>query len=266
MAPGLLCRDCRKRPESLLRERRRRRLRPGEKPRLCKLRMKPNGYTLHLDPLRVIIATGFRRPTSNTKTGPMIQTWILRRDVTPLTAVATGADRAVCGNCPLRGHKGKDRSCYVVVAQAPNSVYKAFLRGNYPALPSYDLFNDRAVRFGAYGDPAHLPLPIIREIATRAKSFTGYTHKWANSSLAGYREFLMASVESLPGAKAAQSAGWRTFRVIRHHSELAKQELVCVNATRGIQCADCGLCSGNQTKAKSIAIPAHGPGALYFKG
>jgi hypothetical protein len=50
----------------------------------------------------VAIATGLARSSSNEKTGPMVQTWILRQDQAPHVAQRTGADESVCGNCPLR--------------------------------------------------------------------------------------------------------------------------------------------------------------------
>lgn len=48
----------------------------------------------------VLIATGYARPSKNTKTGALLQTWILRQDVAPHDAVASGADASVCGDCP----------------------------------------------------------------------------------------------------------------------------------------------------------------------
>ena len=38
----------------------------------------------------------------NRKTGPMVQTYIVRRDMAPVMAMMSGADRSVCGDCPLR--------------------------------------------------------------------------------------------------------------------------------------------------------------------
>ena len=38
----------------------------------------------------------------NRKTGPMIQTYILRQDMAPIVAVMSGMDRSICGDCPLR--------------------------------------------------------------------------------------------------------------------------------------------------------------------
>ena len=43
--------------------------------------------------------------TGNRKTGKgMVQTWILRSDIDPISASRTGEDSSICGDCP---HKGK---------------------------------------------------------------------------------------------------------------------------------------------------------------
>ena len=69
------------------------------------------GYSL-LDnqPIVVIATTG----SKNSKTGDMVQTWILRDDIAPNQAVKTGEDYSVCGDCKHRG-----QSCYVKTFQAP---------------------------------------------------------------------------------------------------------------------------------------------------
>lgn len=229
-------------------------------------RPKPNGYVLHADNVRVVIATGFRRQTKNRKTGPMLQIWILRKDQDPVTANRSGADRVICGNCPLRGRKGEGRACYVVLAHDPLSVFKAFKRGSYPPLPSYSLFKGASVRFGAYGDPVHIPLPIVTQIIAQAASHTGYTHQWANPSLAGYQLFFMASADSPEQAKQAQALNWRTYRAqVNGTTPLMPlpSEIICPHYSRGTQCVDCGLCSGSGT-AKSILSPAHGNGAKFY--
>ena len=48
----------------------------------------------------VVIATYSNR---NTKTGHVVQTYILRADINPLEASKTGADVSICGNCPCCG-------------------------------------------------------------------------------------------------------------------------------------------------------------------
>src|SRR5262245_42542214 len=172
-------------------------------------RKKPNGYVLHEDNQRVIIGTGFARKTSNRKTGNMIQIWVLVKNVNPLTAVKTGKDSAICGDCPARGS-----FCYVEIGRAPMQIWNAWKRGNYPTIPTFELFRGRLARFGAYGDPAFVPFGIIRTIAETADGFTGYTHQWRNPLFAAYRQFVMASVETQQGYELATSLGWRTFRVM----------------------------------------------------
>src|SRR5262245_15632024 len=211
------------------------------------------GYILHEDAQRVVIANGFIRPSENIKTGPMIQVWILARGQKPTEAKKSGLDWVVCGDCALRN------ACYVNLGQGPNATYDAYLRGNYPALTDYSVFAGRQVRFGAYGDPTHIPLRIIRKIARQAAGWTGYTHQWKNTRKSAYSAFLMASVESVAGMQAAQAAGWRTFRVTPVGQLSAiPGEVVCVNTTTGKTCAECGLCNGTTTRAKSIVIEAHG--------
>src|SRR5690606_5702489 len=119
----------------------------------------------------------------------------LRLDQHPTEALRTGADRAICGACPLRGVNGSARACYVSVAQAPSAVWRALQRGDYPALPGVHVFRHQLVRYGAYGDPAAVPLRIWEAIAERAAGFTGYTHQWRTAD-PRYSRYLMASADS----------------------------------------------------------------------
>src|SRR5204863_4664265 len=109
----------------------------------------------------VAIVTGLRRRSANTKTGNELQTWILRSDVDPLTAIQTGEDYSICGDCALRGIQGVGRECYVTIVQAPNAVYKAFKRRRYGKL-DLSRVAGRIVRIGSYGDPAAVPADIWR--------------------------------------------------------------------------------------------------------
>jgi len=74
----------------------------------------------------VVIATA---GSNNVKTGPMIQTWILRADLDPVEAKHAGADSSVCGQCPHRHFLGG--SCYVQPYQAPRSIWYSWWKGNY---------------------------------------------------------------------------------------------------------------------------------------
>jgi hypothetical protein len=115
--------------------------------------------------------------SKNTKTGPIVQTWIIRSDIHPSEAINTGEDKSVCGSCPLRGlikdasektdkktistpTVNKGRSCYVLVQQAPAAIYKAFKDGKYPVLNETHAkkMTDKGLRYGSYGDPVAIPI------------------------------------------------------------------------------------------------------------
>src|ERR1700686_2282782 len=107
----------------------------------CGDAMKPNGVILYEGPSLldgapiVAIATGLNSKSTNRKTGAMVQTYILRANVSPTEAVASGGDKSICGDCRYRGTRGKRRTCYVNVGQGPNAVYRAYRGGRYDALP-----------------------------------------------------------------------------------------------------------------------------------
>jgi hypothetical protein len=224
-----------------------------------------NGFILHEDTHRVIIATGFSKASDNRKTGDMVQVWILVKSCDPVRAIQEGLDRLICGNCMHRGNgDGSGRSCYVNVGQAPLGIYRAWKAGAYLPLPSISVFAGRRVRFGAYGDPTHLPLSLALAIAGAASGWTGYTHQWRKPSLQGWRQLLMASVDTAAELVIARSMGWSTFRVtldLDHHSI----ETLCASDRSGTPCADCLACAGARSGVRSIHIPVHGTGARHFK-
>jgi hypothetical protein len=215
-----------------------------------------------------LIATGISKGSRNEKTGHMVQTYIIRRDMSPMEAVHSGADRAICGDCQHRGEvvngRNVNRSCYVTVWQGPTSVYKAFKRGAYPNASNFgaDLLRSKSVRIGAYGDPAAVPFMVWESLLMHADRGTGYTHqwKWCDKRLARY---CMASVDSLEESKAAQAMGYRTFRVgTWAESAVKRQEFLCpasAEAGKVTNCAACLACGGNSSpNHASVFIPAHG--------
>ena len=222
-------------------------------------------------PVVAIVTTS----SKNVKTGAMAQLWIMRSDVDPVTASRTGADEAVCGTCPHRGNptgldrgQASQRACYVVLAQAPLGIYKAFKRGSYSIARTVDAIAavgaGRMVRVGAYGDGAALPAWITSALIRDAAGHTAYSHQAGRPGARFEPERYMASVESKQAAEEAWSRGWRTFRIVADAADLvAGREIECP-AIRGVKCIDCGLCGGSQVKAKSIAIVKHGNGAKYL--
>ena len=76
----------------------------------------------------------------NTKTGLMVQTYILCQNIDPRDANKTGQDFSICGTCPLKGIPTLDpkrklaekRTCYVRIDQGSLIVWKAYQKGSYP--------------------------------------------------------------------------------------------------------------------------------------
>tara|TARA_R100000093_G_scaffold39363_1_gene20694 strand:- start:752 stop:1537 length:786 start_codon:yes stop_codon:yes gene_type:complete len=259
-----------------------------------------NGFIFHESEDIVCIAT-FN--SSNRKTGDEIQTWILYKHEAPNIAIDTGKDKAICGDCKHRGivlslddaiiyanqlptakkkallkriddKKAKglnsiniDRKCYVLVFQAPLNVYKAWKNGNYPTLTpkqAQKRFAYKKVRLGSYGDPIHIPKWKLDIILKFTLGVTGYTHQWKNLKFIEYKQYLMASVDSLEEMLQANSLGYRTFRVRQKNEKTQSNEVGCLSDrnARGnkklVPCIDCMMCSGLTSKVKqSISIIQH---------
>jgi len=230
---------------------------------------RPNGAIFYAGPSALdgapIVAIAMLRRSTNAKTADMVQTYILRADVAPLAALKSGADRSICGTCPLRPlARG---GCYVQVGRAPTGIFGAMQRGRYPALSVEHAryLRGRAVRRGSYGDPSAVPAAAwaaLDALADGGGKRTGYTHPWRR--LRAQRADCMASVESAAQRDRAKRAGWRTFRVRASAADpLLPGEIVCPASEEGgrvTSCAKCGLCNGaGPRKARvDIAIIAHG--------
>ena len=233
-----------------------------------------SGVVLYEGPSRidgkpsVAIACRITDASNNAKTGAMVQTFIMRRDIAPHKALKTGDDSSVCGDCPLRPiHKGATR-CYVRVYQAPLSVWNAFHRGRY-AVPGVDfdvallaqLFAGLSFRIGSYGDPAAIPASVWKTATRLVKNRTGYTHQWRKRIGAGLKGLCMASADSEQDVADATAKGWRTFRVRKHDAPTLKTESICPASKEGgqrVQCDTCGLCQGATIAARNIVIADHG--------
>ena len=194
--------------------------------------------------------------STNRKTGDMVQTWIIRNDMTPVEACKSGKDKAICGDCPHRG-----KSCYVNIGQAPQGIYKALDRGSYEGQEVST--KGKLVRCGAYGDPAFISLHIWKEILDGAKNNTGYTHQWRSCD-PGFADFLMASCDSPEDRADAKAKGYRTFRVRRQGDPLLPGEIDCPADGMKITCSNCLKCNGNKRKGKDISIVVHGSRAKNF--
>ena len=208
----------------------------------------------------VVIATYSNR---NTKTGKVVQTYILREDINPLEASKTGEDYSICGDCPMRGEvttdperkQAKGRRCYVNLGQGVLITWRAYKRGVYAQGAARDMGRGRFVRVGTYGDPAAVPSRVWDELLSEAETWTAYTHQkpWRP-------DIAMQSADSYTEARMHWRAGRRTFRVIADLGQLdTTHEALCPaskEAGRRVQCTACKLCKGSSL-AKSIAIVEH---------
>lgn len=210
----------------------------------------------------VAIAIGFQDGSENRKTGPMIQTFILCADMPPQEAIDTGADDAICGECPARGvgiaplerprprayrkrgsgwehgegvgqawQAPEGRFCYVVVAQSPTNVWWKYWNGGYPRVSLQELAYytwGRNVRFGTYGDPAAVPTEVWATMAESANYVLAYTHQWRLPSAQPLRQWAMASTNSEEDLREATAMGWRSFRMLKAGEQLVPGiEITC---------------------------------------
>lgn len=227
----------------------------------------------------VVVVTGLDKSSSNGKTGDMLQSWILRQDMDPREANKTGADFSICGMCKHRGIAhfdpdkalAKERTCYVLLYQAPLNVWITWGKGRYAKAADASAIAragaGRKVRLGSYGDPAAVPAYVWDALLSEAKGHTGYSHQQSVAGSSFNAAWLMVSADTLGDAEAAWSKGQRTFRVIKTIDAVVKgKEILCPASKEAgykTSCDKCGLCAGASIAAKSIAIVAHGNGAKY---
>ena len=212
--------------------------------------------------------------SSNVKTGNMVQTYILRADMAPLAAIASGDDVSICGDCAHRGDKQtkRARTCYVDVAKSVQSVFAAWIRGAYPSVAPSDgarIVAGRIVRIGSYGDPAAIPARHWKSLIRRAAGHTGYSHQWRQWFARGLRSIVMASADSASDRDTARAMGWRTFRVRTADEPLAAREIMCPASDEAgfkRQCITCKACDGaaRGSVQASVAIVVHGAMARHF--
>lgn len=231
----------------------------------------PRGYVVYRGPSALTgqpIVGLVTLYSENHKIGDMAQLWILADGrQAPHVAARSGQDARICGACPLRGTGPGTRTCYVRL-DLVDQLWRRYKAGRYPDLApeAYRaVLAVRPLRLGAYGDPAALPIALVRQLTRASAGWTGYTHQWRTAA-AGWRRYLMASVESLAERTEARAAGWRTFRI---GTTRAAGEIVCpasVEAGRRTTCARCRLCTGRRVLdgRPDIVTAPHGAAQLQL--
>lgn len=229
---------------------------------------KPSGYIIYrgaslLDdkPIVVVAITG---KSSNSKTGDMVQTYILADNgKSPVESAKALDDVSVCGDCKHR--RGLGGSCYVNLGQGPRAVMDGVIRGIYPdnIINAAFAVHKRKVRLGTYGDPAAVPAYVWETLLSGADSHTGYTHQWKNGKADHVKQWCMASVDTPKEMAIAKMEGWRTFRVrVADGSPEYSHEIKCpasAEMNKRLTCNTCMACSGGvNTKKASVTIIVHG--------
>lgn len=170
-----------------------------------------------------------------------------------------------CGSCPLRfggcytfkfsqamGHKGMLNS---IVNEYPNLDFpKLNDKIKNTILGMLSLTSKGYIRFGSYGCPTNIQLDLVKELCNNAQTWSGYTHEWHNESKTEYLDYFMASAhnkDSIFASELANAYGFRTF-------ETDSTNGIYCPSDKGVNCSDCGLCSGRKGKGKTnIVIATH---------
>ena len=225
-----------------------------------------SGKSLLSDQRIVAIATLY---SANSKTGDMVQLWILPAETSPLDALRHNDNLGVCGRCVLQGAfdpklgKMVNRVCYVNVGQAPQAIWQAHKRGRYPTYNRRrhsNLIRGRKVRLGAYGDPAALPIRILRDLVSLSAGHAAYTHQAFSIDRRRadlLAELCMISCETPAQHQEAVKRGWRPFTVIRADQQPPAGAVECPFYSHQVQCESCLLCGGTSRRAKPVYVIAH---------
>ena len=240
--------------------------------------MKPLGYIAYEGPSEidgspiVVIVNKIDDDSQNGKTGAIVQTFIIRSDISPIEALNTGADESICGDCGHRPYliktgESDEPPCYVQVAKSVLSVFNAYKRGRYTRADAATIAKALAgkiVRIGTYGDPFAAPVRMWSQITRYAAGRRGYTHQWDRPGFdaAAWAPLVMASADSIDQAAKANLLGMRVFRVSVGVDVQAGEAMCPASAEAGKRstCAKCSLCSGTSIQARDIVIADHATG------
>ena len=77
----------------------------------------------------VVIVNKITSASKNEKTGDLVQSFVIRADVDPVTAQANGQDISICGQCEHRPSLARESGaapCYVNTGKSVLQVFKAY--------------------------------------------------------------------------------------------------------------------------------------------
>ena len=147
-------------------------------------------------------------------------------------------------------------------------MWRAFRGGAYPRRSPHEvapLLAGEWVRWGAWGDPAAIPLHVYTPILESLEGWQGYTQQWRHLRARDWG-WLMASTHSRLQALEARARGWRSFRVREEADTLLPGEAICPASDewealgrKRRTCQECRQCGGlGQEGAADRVIIDHG--------
>ena len=215
----------------------------------------------------MVVMSGFTKDSSNVKTGPLVQLYILPVHDTPKDTYFSGS-KAVCGDCKYNGNNG----CYVRWSNLGSVWKSAKSQAAIPMTLSKEFLRGLRVRVGAAGDPAAVPVSVWSELLSTCENYTGYTHQWNKPEHQDLQDLFMASVDNARENIKAYALGWSTFFVTDSEEEAKKEGTRCLASagktdSHGLPttCASCMLCNGKSRKQKTITEVLHGASNTQHK-
>tara|TARA_R110002124_G_C8763847_1_gene499373 strand:- start:48 stop:752 length:705 start_codon:yes stop_codon:yes gene_type:complete len=176
-------------------------------------------------------------------------------------------DKSNCLDCKFSGNKGKG-GCYTHKFNQYVgflSMLRSIKQEQLTPLTTQkidaitEMCADTYVRFGTYGEPSLIPLPIVKAMTFKASNWTGYTHQHDKKFAQGYKDFFMASTHTEEEASNRSEDGWRSFIALEKGTD-AKAVSCPASSEAGFvsNCAKCSLCSGASGKGnKNVKILIH---------
>jgi hypothetical protein len=208
----------------------------------------------------MIVMSGFTKDSSNQKTGPLVQLYILPIHDSPKDTYFSGS-KSVCGDCKYNGNNG----CYVRWSHLTSIWKSAKSQAAIPMTLSKEFLRGLRVRVGAAGDPASVDAQVWSQLLSTCENYTGYTHQWDKPKYQNLQSLFMASVDNARENEKAFSLGWSTFFVTDNEEEAQEEGLRCLASAgktdaHGLPttCATCMLCNGKSIKQKTITEVIHG--------
>lgn len=196
-----------------------------------------------------VIVTGTSRGSGNSKTGHMLQTWIIPDKGFP--RVGSLPARIVCGDCAI------EKACYV-----NRAVLSAVARTEYPPLQPDLLYkvsgSKTPIRLGAFGNPSAMPIEVARRLI-RNRAWTSYEAMWRTCDPA-WQHISMASTQTIEDTETALSMGWRCFLTVPENqvdvvlAHFESRGVQCLAQTKGIQCRSCRLCDGTLHRSRPLVV------------